>query len=351
MRNLILPVLLLALLASANAQLYRVTDLGVLPGGKSSTAYAINNRGQVVGQSQVLYTADPYYNGSIVNHAFLFSAGSLRDLGVLHVFPSSRYSVAFSINNHGQVAGYSTTKSDDTLYTHPFLWSAGQMLDLGTLGGIDPGYASSVNDGGTVVGQSPVRTNDPHSFIWQNAVLRDLLLASPSLGTHSQVTCINNRNQICGTLSGSSKSLGFLWENGRITRLLGTLGGTNSYAKAINDFGHIVGVSDLKGDQVSHAFVYGNGSMYDLGPDPTTISTAFAINSSDTVVGRCYTLGFEKEFAFIWKAGTALKNLNQSIDPASGWVLTWASGINDQGQICGEGLHHGLERAFLLSPL
>ena len=196
-----------------------------------------------------------------------------------------------------------------------------------------------------------MRNDDVASFIWQNAVLRNLLLGSPSLGTYSRVTAINNRNQICGTLTNSIKSLGFLWENGGITHLLGTLGGTNSYAKAINDLGHIAGVSDLKGDEVSHAFAYGNGTIYDLGPDKTTISTAFAINSSDTVVGRCYTQGFTRAYAFIWKPGATLRDLNRSIDPTSGWVLTWATGINDRGQICGEGLHHGRERAFLLDPL
>jgi probable HAF family extracellular repeat protein len=352
MRNLIFPSLFLALLVSVDAQNYRVTDLGVLPGGKWSTAYAINHGGQVVGSSQIVVTDLPGYNGDIVNHAFLYSGGSLKDLGVLKTLSTaSRYSVAFSINDHGQVVGYSTTSSDDTFFSHPFLWSAGHMTDLGTLGGIDLGYATWINDRGVIIGQSPIRTGDQHSFIWQGAGLQDLLLNNPSLGVHAYVSSINNRNQICGTLTDSHRSLAFLWENGHITQLLGTLGGTNSYAKAINIRGHIVGVSNLKGDIGSHAFAYGNGTMYDLGPDAATISTAWAINSSDTVVGRCYTQQFTHAFAFIWKPGTQLKDLNQSIDPNSGWVLTWATGINDRSQICGEGFHNGLERAFLLNPL
>jgi len=351
MRNVVVPSLFFALVASASAQHYRVTDLGVLPGGNRSTAYAINQRGQVAGQSQVIVTGQPGYNGDVVNHAFLYSGGRLQDLGVLNSSANSRYSVAFAINSHGQVAGYSTTTSDDTLFSDPFLWSAGHMTDLGTLDGIDPGNASGVNDQGTVIGQSPVRNNDSHSFTWHNAGLRDLMLANPTTGTSSQVAGINNFGQICGTLTDPARSLAFLWQNGQITHLLGTLGGTNSYAKAINDLGHIVGVSNLKGDRVSHAFAYGNGTMYDLGPDATTVSTAFAINSSDTIVGRCYTHGLTKAFAFIWKPGTGLKDLNQSINPHSDWVLTWATGVNDRGQICGEGFHNGLERAFLLDPV
>jgi len=47
---------------------------------------------------------------------------------------------------------------------------------------------------------------------------------------------------------------------------LGTLGGTESFAYAINDAGLIVGVSRLKGDSGTHAFLYDKGKMTDLYP-------------------------------------------------------------------------------------
>jgi probable HAF family extracellular repeat protein len=42
--------------------------------------------------------------------------------------------------------------------------------------------------------------------------------------------------------------------------------------------------------------------------------------------------------------------LNTLIPEDADWNLEEASGINDHGQIVGYGLHHGQERAFLLTP-
>lgn len=59
---------------SAHAELYRLTDLGTL-GGSSSSAFGINDTGQVVGSSAIA--------GDAVQHAFLYSNGSMADLGTL----------------------------------------------------------------------------------------------------------------------------------------------------------------------------------------------------------------------------------------------------------------------------
>lgn len=40
---------------------------------------------------------------------------------------------------------------------------------------------------------------------------------------------------------------------------LGTLGGTESFAYAVNDRGDVVGVSRLSGDSGLHAFLYSSG--------------------------------------------------------------------------------------------
>ena len=75
---------------------YLVADLGTLAGGASSTASGINDKGQVVGSSQVA-------GGS--NHAFLWdSAAGMRDLGTL---PGGSSSGGSGINICGLVAGQS----------------------------------------------------------------------------------------------------------------------------------------------------------------------------------------------------------------------------------------------------
>lgn len=45
---------------------------------------------------------------------------------------------------------------------------------------------------------------------------------------------------------------------------LGTLGGSDSYAMGINDFGQVIGRSNTTGDVAYHAFFYSNGIMTDL---------------------------------------------------------------------------------------
>ena len=195
---------------------YKITDLGTLPGSTSSIATAINNSGQVVGNSG--------------DHAFLWQNGVMTDLGTL---PGSTSSTATAINNSGQVVGNSGN--------HAFFWDKGVMTDLGTL----PGYTGSVvaraiNDSGQVVGAS-----GNHAFLWENGAMRDLGAFSNPPQTCDSYTAygINSRGQVVGNANiGScaapdSESV-FFWENGVMTDLInfgrGFLGPT-----VINELGQI----------------------------------------------------------------------------------------------------------------
>jgi probable HAF family extracellular repeat protein len=336
MKTIATAFLWMALLVSARAQnRYRVTDLGVLPGGTYSFARAINDRGQVVGESQV--TENPNIDGGLASHAFLYSNGRMQDLGVLGNV-DSLFSFATAINNHGQVVGSSTTQYTDFDFVDPFLWSAGHMNDLGTLGGVENGAASAINDRGVIVGSSPIKTGELHAFIY-NGVLHDL-----GAGDDSEATSINNFDQVVGNAfeSSTNTTRSFLWHHGKI-RFLPTLGGKSNYAAAINDWGVIVGLSSLAGDLNSHAYVYADGKIYDLSPDPASFSDAYGLNRLGRVVGSC------NGHAVLWQIRGKMRDLNEMIDPGSGWTLTEATGINDLGQITGNGTHNGLSRAFLLN--
>src|SRR2546428_9681692 len=87
----------LALLAagagSAAAQGYTITDLGTM-GGVSSSANAINNRGQVLGT--ITLTPD-----NTTWHAFLWQDGGMTDLGTL----GGRQVSAVALNDVGQIVG------------------------------------------------------------------------------------------------------------------------------------------------------------------------------------------------------------------------------------------------------
>src|SRR5690606_5198095 len=79
------------------------------------------------------------------------------------------------------------------------------------------------------------------------------------------------------------------------------------------------------------------------------------VNDSGVAVGRmCQDLvcDIDRQRAVIWRDG-ALRDLNELIDPATGWTLADARAINNSGQIVGFGrlATGGGVRAFLLTPL
>jgi probable HAF family extracellular repeat protein len=116
------------------------------------------------------------------------------------------------------------------------------------------------------------------------------------------------------------------WQNGKITNL-GTLGGRNSEATAINDLGVIVGWSDTRAGTV-HAFVWQNGVMRDLGTLGGTSSRAEDINRAGKIVGASTTASGERH-AFTWKNGV-FKDLGDR-----GHEFSAALAINTKGQIAG----------------
>src|SRR5262245_21186142 len=106
------------------------TDLGTLPGGDISVAFAINDRGQVVGYGNM--GSDPRY------HWFFWHDGTMIDLAPL----GSDYEYGIHINARGQVAATSGSTS------RAFLWHDGVMTDLGTLPGWIDSSATGINNRG-----------------------------------------------------------------------------------------------------------------------------------------------------------------------------------------------------------
>ncbi len=124
---------------------------------------------------------------------------------------------------------------------------------------------------------------------------------------------------------------------------LGTLGGTFSYAYAINDAGQVTGQSYLTGNGVSDAFLYSAGRMTDLGRLAGRYgSEGRGINASGEVTGD------SNGRAFLYDAGT-LYDLSTLVSSglSSGVFLADANGINDNGWIVADGSNG---QAYLLEP-
>jgi probable HAF family extracellular repeat protein len=228
-------------------------DIGTL-GGPDAAVLDMSNAG-AVGFSYTNSIPNP--SGIPTIDPFLWVNGRMIDLGTLGgTLGSPEW-----INNRGQVVGESNLAGD--LVTHPFLWDHGVLIDLGTLGG-DSGMAFFINDAGTIVGQADLPGSTVHhGFLWKRGVMSDLgtIGSDPcSIATH-----INGREQVVGRTTNCHGHAfrAFLWENGQIVDL-NSLVNPPSDAQVfdpsyINERGEITGNARLPNGDMHAVVLIPNG--------------------------------------------------------------------------------------------
>jgi len=128
----------------------------------------------------------------------------------------------------------------------------------------------------------------------------------PFDNNRNDVLAINDATQIAGvSLNPETGRIEAFQQEGGTRNMLGTLGGSFSIARDLNDHGEVVGGSLTEGDESFHGFLYRDNRLYDL---------------------------------------------NEFLEPETGWELLQALGINNHGEIIAIGCLTGQDRIVLLRP-
>jgi probable HAF family extracellular repeat protein len=223
---------------------------------------------------------------------------------------------------------------------HGVLWRGKETIDLGTLGG--PNSASSFpikDDDGIIAGNSQTSETDPFgenfctfstytSFLCQGFRWQDgKMTALPTLGgNNSWATVVNHRGQIAGFAETGTQDPnciapqvfdfeGVIWgpKGGQIQELPPFPGDAIGAALAINDKGQAVGGTGICGQfspfLLTHAVLWEDGSVKDLGSLGGQVNLAFLINNRGEVVGASELAGNTVYHAFLWTKDHGMQDL------------------------------------------
>ena len=256
-------------------------------------AMAVNDNGVVVGA---------VWSPTISAHAYRWEGGVLTNLS----YPGEIYSDAQGINNDGVVVGRYWSYDGPFAHVHAVSWNAkGDAVDLGSLGRpFSSSEALGINASGIIVGLSS--TTD-------GQIRRPVRFRSPG-----------------------------------VVDDLGTLGGSYGIARAISDTGLIVGESTIDAaNNILHGFLYENGLMTDIGSLPGMgTSTLYSVNSAGLAVGASFgALGVRG----VVYGGGRLIDLNSIVD-GTDWIVSYATGVDEAGNIAADGFRNGISHVLLLLP-
>lgn len=343
-----------------------------------SEAFDISDADQIVGTAQVEIDCDPPV---VVTNGFIFRPGVLSDFGTPYPgdaltnlrtlgAPCDTFdSAATGISNANHVVGwvdvnqstairaFLVTPVNGQFYTDADVDGVNDlMIDLGALADdADPvSAATAVNDTGVVTGYA--YTSYMHPVSGNQLAAYRAFIVTPN------DTDLDGRGDQWFVGAGGVNTL---------MQDIGTLNGVNSWGRDINNDNVVVGESDYNsagGDHYTRAFAWDNangirelGTLYQDDQGETLgNSAAAAINDQGVVVGWAENFDNQRR-AFVYLNGT-MYDLNDLIcQPiGSGIVrtpsitLTEARDINEDGVIVGWGSVRGSEnetRAFVLSPI
>jgi probable HAF family extracellular repeat protein len=248
------------------------------------------------------------------------------DMTDVFQFPTVFYNMAQVRNSRGVFVGFADTPTPDPnpgfcyvdcFVAHAFQLKNGVQTDLGTL----PDGASSaafwINARGWITGNSENGETDPlipgvpevRAVLWKHGQIHDLGTLG---GSESFAQAINDRGQITGLalngifdpfsyyylflygFSNGTQTRAFLWDEDEGMQDIGTLGGPDAFPSLINQRGQVAG------------FSYTNST-----PDPNT--------------------GLPPFHPFLWEKGKGMKDLGSF----GGTQTASVNGLNERGEVVG----------------
>jgi probable HAF family extracellular repeat protein len=289
-----------------------------LPGLKQpyhSHAYDINDDGLIVGQSEASFSA-----------VAVIWRNEKKSIMIVDGPPYP--TTATGINNSGVAVGSSDGKIS-------WWWWRGRHHDIGSLGGT--AFANDINDHGWIVGGSDVTTQDGserHAFLW--TPLDGMKNLGTLGGREAWARAINNRGEVVGRserADGSSSA--FYWSpSGGMIDLATELGctafaGPCADAWDINNLGQVVG-EYRAGTVENRAFIW---SLSEGKTDiPVSNATAFAINDAGGVIGVRSGPGVLPTL-WVWNEAAGVRDIDVICDPPCSWSTPFS--INLDGDIVG----------------
>lgn len=255
---------------------YAFTTLDV-PGAVESQAYGITDKGEIVGY---------FRDGLDVYHGFLYVDGIFTTLDApLASHNRGGGTTAFGVNNRGQIVGVYMGGSPP--FSRAFLYENGIFRTLNvpnpdSATGFDT-VAMDINSRGAIVGFYFDQANRTHGYVFKKGTFR-ALDAPGSVGTAPYA--IDDRNDIAGAFVPSDATCcerGFLFEQGAFTTF-DVPGAVHTRITHILPDGRVLG-TDIDTRALIHGFLWQKGVFVRLDVPGARWTRPEGINKKGQIVG------------------------------------------------------------------
>lgn len=212
---------------------------------------------------------------------------SVTDLGPYSNVTGQDEAGPKAINRQGVVLAVNAVSGAYRAFLYDGAWT-----DLGTLGG-NLSVASGLNDSSLAVGYSRNASGASRGFLWTPGGT-DGVPTNPQMkeigtfgGRESAAFAINEAGQVTGYAQTSNRDHAFRYRNGELTDIGALLPGglAHSYGFGINEAGHIVGTGYNAGFSTWQAFYYDGTRAVALSDPRAKYSSGLALNDADHLVG------------------------------------------------------------------